>query len=208
MFIRVYCRASAQDQNAFRAKDTLTQFAASHGHKVAAYYIENASGAKLDRLELFRLLDDSHEGDVMLIEDVSRLSRLTQEEWATLKTKIAAKKVTIVSLDLVTSHTVLLPATKTDDFTRGMIAAINGMLLDMLAVIARKDYEDRRTKQASGIKNARDAGVYKGRPVDEELRARISVLLKDGKSVRAIASLLKCSTTTVQRAKSKPVSPV
>lgn len=45
-------------------------------------------------------------------------------------------------------------------------------------------------------------GAYKGRPVDAKLRDRISELLADGKSVRKVASLLECSTTTVQKVKS------
>lgn len=201
MFIRAYLRASTSEQDASRAKETLVAFAAANGHKVASFYIENESGAKLERPELFRLLDDSHEGDVLLIEGVDRLSRLTQDDWVKLKAKIADKRVTIVSIDLSTSHAVLKPAEGMDDFTKGMIAAVNGMLLDMLAVVARKDYEDRRRRQAQGIEKAKQNGIYKGRQVDTELRERITVLLNDGKSIRVVANLLECSTTTVQRVK-------
>lgn len=201
MFIRAYLRASTSEQDASRAKSALVSFAEANGHKIAAFYIENESGTKLDRPELFRLLEDSHEGDVLLIEGVDRLSRLSQEDWATLKAKIAAKKVTVVSVDLSTSHAALKPAEGMDDFTKGMIAAVNGMLLDMLAVVARKDYEDRRRRQAEGIAKGKIEGVYKGRQVDTELRNRITILLNDGKSIRTIAGILDCSTTTVQKVK-------
>lgn len=201
MFIRAYLRASTTEQDATRAKQALIDFAAEQGHKIAAFYIENASGAKLDRPQLFRLLDDSHGGDVLLIEGVDRLSRLSQDDWALLKAKIAAKKVTVVSIDLSTSHAVLKPTEGMDGFTKGMIAAVNGMLLDMLAVVARKDYEDRRRRQAEGIATAKAGGVYKGRPADAGLHKRVSELLADGKSIRKVAELLKCSTTTVQKVK-------
>jgi DNA invertase Pin-like site-specific DNA recombinase len=201
MFIRAYLRASTSEQDASRAKSALVAFAADNGHKIAAFYIENESGTKLDRPELFRLLEDSHAGDVLLIEGVDRLSRLSQEDWVTLKAKIADKKVTVVSVDLSTSHAALKPTEGMDDFTKGMIAAVNGMLLDMLAVVARKDYEDRRRRQAQGIEKAKQEGTYKGRQVDTELRGRITTLLNDGKSIRVIAGLLECSTTTVQRVK-------
>lgn len=59
------------------------------------------------------------------------------------------KYLAIVSLDLPTSH-LALSSTVSDDFTRSMLKAVNGMMLDMLAAIARKDYEDRR-RQAEGI---------------------------------------------------------
>lgn len=199
MFIRAYLRASTSEQDATRAKQSLIDFAAEQGHKIAAFYIENASGAKLDRPQLFRLLDDSHEGDVLLIEGVDRLSRLSQDDWALLKAKIAAKKVTVVSLDLSTSHAALRPTQGMDEFTKGMIAAVNGMLLDILAVVARKDYEDRRRRQAQGIAKGKAEGVYKGRPANLDLHNRISELLADGKSIRKVAELLQCSTTTVQK---------
>ena len=40
------------------------------------------------------------------------------------------------------------------------------MMLDMLAAVARKDYEDRRRRQAQGIVKAKAAGAYRGRPED------------------------------------------
>ncbi|MGY2340708.1 recombinase family protein [Pseudomonas sp. SDO5532_S415] len=201
MFIRAYLRASTSEQNASRAKEALVAFAADNGQKIAAFYIENESGTKLERPELFRLLEDSHEGDVLLIEGVDRLSRLTQPDWDLLKARIAAKRVTVVSIDLSTSHAALKPTQGMDEFTKGMIAAVNGMLLDMLAVVARKDYEDRRRRQAEGIAQGKKDGAYKGRQVDRELRDRITILLNDGKSIRGVAHMLECSTTTVQRVK-------
>ncbi|MFO2465692.1 recombinase family protein [Pseudomonas sp. 15FMM2] len=201
MFIRAYLRASTDSQDASRAKDSLIQFAADNGHKIAAFYVENESGTKLDRVELFRLLDDSHDGDVLLIEQVDRLSRLSPDDWISLKAIIAAKKVTVVSLDLATSHAALKPAQGQDEFTKGMITAVNGMLLDMLAVVARKDYDDRRRRQAEGIEKAKVREVYKGRQVDQALHGRIKECLDAGKSIRKTAEIVQCAVSTVQRVK-------
>jgi DNA invertase Pin-like site-specific DNA recombinase len=44
--------------------------------QIAAWYRENESGAKLARPELFRLLSDSHPGDVRRV-GLWRLARLT-----------------------------------------------------------------------------------------------------------------------------------
>jgi DNA invertase Pin-like site-specific DNA recombinase len=93
------------------------------------------------------------------------------------------------------------PARKGDDFTGRMLGAINTMLLDMLAAVARKDYEDRRRRQAQGIEKAKSEGAYKGRQVDESLHQRVRELLADGKSIRKVAELIGCSTQTVQRVK-------
>ena len=43
----------------------------------------------------------------------------------------------------------------------------------MAAAIARKDYEQRRERQAQGIEKAKAAGKYQGRPVDEDLHKRV-----------------------------------
>ena len=77
MFVRAYLRASTDDQDANRARDQLKAFAAERGLSVAAWYVENESGAKLARPELFRLLNDAQPGDILLVEQVDRLSRLT-----------------------------------------------------------------------------------------------------------------------------------
>ena len=48
-------------------------------------------------------------------------------------------------------------AAKADEFTGRMFEAINSMLLDMLAAVARKDY-DRRRRQAQGQAKAKAEG--------------------------------------------------
>ena len=70
MFVRAYLRASTVDQDANRARDQLKAFAAERGLKISSFYVENESGAKLTRPELFRLLADSQPGDILLVEQV------------------------------------------------------------------------------------------------------------------------------------------
>ena len=103
MFVRAYLRASTQEQDATRARAALEAFAAERGLAVAAWYVENESGASLKRPELFRLLGDCKAGDVLLIEQVDRLSRLNDADWEALKREIGVRGVRIVALDLPTS---------------------------------------------------------------------------------------------------------
>lgn len=196
MFVRAYLRASTSEQDASRARDALEQFAADHGQRIACEYMENESGAKADRPELLRLLKDAKKGDVLLIESIDRLSRLPADDWQKLKAAIDSKGLRIVALDLPTSHQGIAD-TKGDEFTNRMLAAINSMLVDMMAAIARKDYEQRRERQAQGIKKAKEEGRYKGRPVDEDLHKRVRELLAADLGIRATARLARCSTTTV-----------
>lgn len=197
MFIRAYLRASTEDQDATRAKKQLQTFAKERGMKIAGFYVENVSGASLQRPDLFRLLSDSEPGDVLLLEQVDRLSRLTAGDWERLKAEIRAKGVRIVALDLPTSWTLI--GAPQDDFTARMIAAINDMLLDMLAAIARKDYEDRRRRQVQGIEKAKSQGLYRGRPENTEKNAAITSLLKEGKTWRQIQAMVPVSKATLAK---------
>ena len=54
MFIRAYLRASTKEQDDRRAKSELIAFAKDHGHKIAAFYVENESGATLVRPKLMQ----------------------------------------------------------------------------------------------------------------------------------------------------------
>jgi DNA invertase Pin-like site-specific DNA recombinase len=45
-----------------------------------------------------------------------------------------------------------------------MFAAINGMMLDMLAAVARKDLDDRRRRQAQGISMLKLLGAIAAGP--------------------------------------------
>lgn len=196
MTARGYLRASTSEQDATRARDQLEAFAAERGLTIATFYIENESGAKLDRPELFRLLSDSRPGDILLIEQVDRLSRLNESGWRKLRAEIDAKQVRIVALDLPTSW---MFATASDEFTGRMFAAINGMLLDMLAAIARKDYEDRRRRQAQGQAKAKAEGRYKGRAEDAKRNEQIAAMLKKGFSYSQIQDATKVSRPTVAK---------
>ena len=156
MFVRAYLRASTNEQDASRAREALEAFAEERGLRIAAWYVENESGSTLARPELFRLLKDSRPGDVLLVEQVDRLSRLTAADWDKLKAELAARQVRVVALDLPTSW--MMTTASADAFTTRMFEAINGMMLDMLAAVARKDYEDRRRRQAQGQAKAKAEG--------------------------------------------------
>lgn len=196
MTVRAYLRASTKEQDAMRAKEQLEVFATERGLTIATFYEENESGAKLDRPELFRLLRDSRPGDILLIEQVDRLSRLSEADWLKLRAEIDAKQARIVALDLPTSWTF---ASTSDEFTGRMFAAINGMLLDMLAAIARKDYEDRRRRQAQGQAKAKAEGRYKGRAEDFSRNEQIASMLKKGFSYSQIQTATKVSRPTVAK---------
>jgi DNA invertase Pin-like site-specific DNA recombinase len=205
-YVRAYLRASTDEQDANRARDQLKAFAAERGLAIVSWYVENESGAKLARPELFKLLADTHKGDILLVEQVDRLSRLTATDWERLKAELTARHIRVVALDLPTSW--LMAAKASDEFTGRMFEAINSMLLDMLAAVARKDYDDRRRRQAQGQAKAKAEGRYKGRPQDAERNEGISRMIAAGQSWNTIQAATGCSRATIakiaKRLKSEP----
>ncbi|MER9962171.1 recombinase family protein [Mesorhizobium sp. M0045] len=196
-FIRAYLRASTKEQDAGRAREDLERFAKERGLAVAAWYEENESGATLKRPELDRLMRDCHPQDVLLVEQVDRLSRLNEADWEKLRADLKAKQVRVVALDLPTSWQAVSDAG--DEFSRRMAEAINSMMLDMLAAIARKDYTDRKRRQVQGIEKAKADGRMRGRQEDAKRNAAILAMLKTGASWNQIVDVMGCSRATVAK---------
>lgn len=196
MFVRAYLRASTKEQDANRAKAQLEAFAVERGLTIAAFYIESESGASLQRPKLFELIADARAGDILLIEQVDRLSRLNESDWSMLKKSLSEKHIKVVALDLPTSWLM----TATDETTARMFDAINNMMLDMLAAIARKDYMTRRERAAQGVQNAKAEKKYRGRVEDTERNALIQKHLRAGlSSWNEIMALVGCSRGTVAK---------
>lgn len=196
-FVRAYLRASTSDQDANRAREQLEDFAGGRGLKVAAWYMENESGATLQRPELLRLISDAHAGDVLLVEQVDRLSRLSVQDWETLKQQLLSKRIRVVALDLPTSW--MAVQSSMDETTQALLDAVNRMLLDMLAAVARKDYTDRRRRQAQGIAKAQQEGLYKGRRADPKRHAAIAEMLDKGMSWSKVCEVTGASRSTIKR---------
>ena len=205
--IRVYLRASTADQNAERAKELLAQFISTEmNDSNVVYYVENASGTKLERPVLNQLLNESTENDVLLVESVDRLSRLTQKDWETLKAKVNAKGLRLVVRDLDTTHKQF-----ESGITGDIMRVINSMLIDLMATMARLDNEKRieRTKQGIALAKAakaKELGIetdsvkFGGRKLKD--RSLIIELLNTTKlTVEQIAGAAGVGVATVYRIK-------
>ena len=68
-----YIRVSSYDQN------TLRQEVIMNDLEVERIYIEKISGATKDRPELKAMLDFVREGDVVIVESISRFARNTKD---------------------------------------------------------------------------------------------------------------------------------
>jgi DNA invertase Pin-like site-specific DNA recombinase len=201
MNTHLYLRASTKDQDAHRAKVALEQFAAEKGLFIAGIYAENISGTKLLRPQLMRLLDTAEKGEVLLVESVDRLSRLSQPDWDTLKATIKAKGLRLVVADLPTSHKMI----EGDGIDVAIMRVINDMLIELMATMARLDQVKRVERIRQGLENKRAAEpewkpTGKGR--NQAKWERVSGLLKrNGNTVDEIAKIADVGVATVYRIK-------
>lgn len=194
MNTRIYVRASTKEQDAERALDSLRAFAAGLGHSVTEY-IENHTGTKLERPQLNKLLDESKDGDILLVESVDRLSRLTQDDFSTLKQRIKGKGLRLIVQDLPTTHALINTA---DDITSAVLSVVNNMLIDLLATMARLDNEKRKERIKQGLERA----GYKptGKKADAKKHDRIKELAALGSMTKdEIAKAVGVGVATVYR---------
>nr|WP_243899827.1 recombinase family protein [Pseudomonas asiatica] len=198
----LYLRASTNDQDAERAKQFLLDFALDKSLQVADVYAENISGTKLERPELSRLLTSATAGDVLLVESVDRLSRLTMAEWDSLKTTIKSKGLRLVVADMPTTHEMLTLKDDGDIGTR-IMRVINEMLVDLMATMARLDQEKRVERIKQGLDNKRARGEkVGGKGRNQRKWDQVADLLKrNGNTMEEIAKLAEVGVATVYRIK-------
>lgn len=195
----LYLRASTNDQDAERAKQLLLEFAQDNSLQVADVYAENISGTKLERPELARLLDSAASGEVLLVESVDRLSRLSQADWQHLKGVIKSKGLRLVVADLPTSHQLIADK----GITGQIMDVINDMLIDLMATMARLDQEKRVERIKQGLDNKRARGEkVGGKGRNQEKWEKVADLLKrNGNTMEEIAKLADVGIATVYRIK-------
>lgn len=194
MNTRIYVRASTKEQDAERALDSLRAFAVGLGHSVTEY-IENHTGTKLERPQLNKLLDESKDGDILLVESVDRLSRLTQDDFSTLKQRIKDKGLRLIVQDLPTTHALI---NATDDITNAVLTVVNNMLIDLLATMARLDNEKRKERIKQGQLNK--GYVPTGKKADTAKHKRILELAALGSMTKdEIAKAVDVGVATVYR---------
>ncbi|MEQ7758399.1 recombinase family protein, partial [Xanthomonas hortorum] len=87
---RIYQRISTDGQDLTR-QAAIVQEAKAAGFYVAGVYREKASGARADRPELLRMIEDLQPGEVVIAEKIDRISRLPLVEAKRQVASIRAK---------------------------------------------------------------------------------------------------------------------
>lgn len=192
---RIYERVSTVEQDLARQAG-IEDSARAAGYYIAGVYKEKASGARADRPELLRMIADLQPGEVVIAEQIDRISRLPLEEAERLVAAIQAKGARL-SVPGVVDLTDLVAGT--EGVSRIVLEAVQALLLKLALQMARDDYTTRRERQRQGIQLARAAGKYTGRVANTAVHQRIITLRGAGNSIKRTAMLSGCSISQVKR---------
>jgi len=192
---RLYLRVSTEEQDLTRQAD-IEKSTRAAGYYVAGIYREKASGARIDRPELLRMIADLQPGEVVVAEKIDRLSRLPLAEAEQLVNSIRAKGAKLAVPGLVDLSEIAAAA---DGVAKIVLESVQALLLKLALQMARDDYETRRERQRQGVQLAKIAGKYAGRVPDTAAHLRIVALRGAGQTIRRTAELTGCSESQVKR---------
>jgi DNA invertase Pin-like site-specific DNA recombinase len=181
-----YIRVSSEGQNIARQKKSLMESGCTE------FYIEKLSGASMERPELQRMLEELDVGDMVIIHEMSRLSRSTKDLLTIveiIKSKGAGlKSITDKWLDL------------SDD------NPMSELLFTIFSGLAQFERKMIKQRQKEGIEIAKSEGKFKGRKTklfeggkDEQRMKAIIEAYKQGKSINDIRITFKVGTGTIYR---------
>lgn len=176
-----YIRISTTDQNTARQEVLMSELG------VDQVFIDRMSGKSMDRPELKRMLAFVREGDVVIVESISRFARNTRD-LLELVEKLTAKHIEFVSKKEAIDTT-----TPTGKF-----------MLTIFGAVAELEREYILQRQREGIAIAKTNGTYKGRKpkVYSEFEAVMNSW-QDGEitATEAMRKLKMTKTTFYRKAK-------
>ena len=175
-----YARVSTDGQS------VNAQVAALRKHGAGKVFREVATGAKSDRAQLRRVIEQLDADDVLMVTRLDRLARSTRDLLNTLAA-ITGKKAGFRSLadawaDTTTSH------------GRLMLTVLGGLAEFERNLIRARTSEGRERAKARGVKMGR-----KPKLTDHQRREAIRRRDIDGETVREIARSYNVSHSTISR---------
>lgn len=192
---RLYIRVSTLEQD-LRRQESIKADAIAAGYYIAGVYREKASGARADRPELLRLIDDLQPNETVIAEKIDRISRLPLPEAEKLVNSIREKGAKLSVPGLVDLSDI---AADSEGVTKIVIESVQELLLKLALQMAHDDYETRRERQRQGIRLAKDQGKYKGRKANQSMHKQIIALRKSGSTIQQAADIAGCSISQVKR---------
>lgn len=154
-----YIRISTTEQNTARQEVLMGELG------VDQVYIDRVSGKNTERPELKRMMSFVREGDVVMVESISRFARNTRDLLDLIE-QLSVKRVEFVS-----KKEAIDTSTPTGKF-----------MLTVFGAVAELEREYILQRQREGIAIAKAAGIYKGRkPVEHPEFDRVVRQWREGK---------------------------
>ena len=175
-----YARVSTDGQS------VAAQVAALRKHGAGKVFREVASGAKTNRAQLRRVLDQLDAGDVLMVTRLDRLARSTRDLLNTLAA-ITSKHAGFRALGDTWADT-------TTPHGRLMLTVLGGLAEFERDLIRARTSEGRERAKARGVKLGR-----KPKLTDHQKREAIRRRDRDGEPVREIARSYNVSHSTISR---------
>ena len=162
-----YARVSTKEQNEARQVKALIE----HGVDEANIFIDKASGKSFKRQEYQTMLKVARAGDTIVITSLDRFGRNYDEVREQFK-RITNKGININVIDM--------PILNTDQVIEGNLTMqfISDVVLSVLGYVAEQERQNIRTRQAEGIKRAKERKVKFGRPDKQEKAKEVKMILK------------------------------
>lgn len=177
-----YARVSTLEQNLDRQIDALI----SAGVDPRMIYQEKITGTKMQRPELTRLLNDLQQGDVLIIPDLTRISRSTKDLLMIVE-KVREKGACIKSL-----KDTWLDTTSDNPYNQFLLTVMSGISQ------LERDLVVQRTKE--GLASAKARGRSGGRPpCSNAKKETVRILAQNGMKIVDIVRETGLSRSTVNR---------
>lgn len=173
-----YVRVSSQGQNTARQEVLMQELG------VERIFIDKQSGKDTSRPELKKMMDFVREGDVVIVESISRFARCTRD-LLELAEQLTEKKVEFIS-----KKEALDTSTPSGRF-----------VLTIFGAVAQLEREYLLQRQKEGIAIAKQEGKYKGRkPLERPELDSVITIWRSGE-ITAVEAMrrLRMSKTTFYR---------
>ena len=153
-----YIRISTTDQNTARQEVLMKDLG------VEQVFIDRMSGKNIDRPELKRMMNFVREGDVVIVESISRFARNTKDLLELVE------QLTVKQVEFVSKKEAIDTTTPTGRF-----------MLTVFGAVAELEREYILQRQKEGIAIAKEKGVYKGRkPIECPKLAEVVSIWRNG----------------------------
>ncbi|MBO5019163.1 MAG: recombinase family protein [Clostridia bacterium] len=163
-----YIRISTTDQNTARQEVLMKELG------VEQVYIDRMSGKNTDRPELKRMMNYVRQGDVVIVESISRFARNTKDLLELVE------KLTVKQVEFISKKEAIDTTTPTGKF-----------MMTVFGAVAELEREYILQRQKEGIAVAKQNGVYKGRKPIEHPRFNETVALWKEGDITAVEAMRK-----------------